>query len=225
LGRGWHWSRTILGKRGGTIPDQGPYPKRESHARAEGKSKAAPAARREADVGRLRTQSAWRPLGRVASAIEVREDSGVPSGAVPTVRRATLAEIIALRHAELRPGMARAAAEFEGDDEPATIHVGAFDADGAVVGCASAMRRPLDGEAAWQLRGMATRADRVRRGVGARVLATVVAEACRAGGPRLFWCNARVGAVAFYETQGWRVISDVFDVPTVGPHRRMRRAL
>jgi N-acetylglutamate synthase-like GNAT family acetyltransferase len=139
-----------------------------------------------------------------------------------TVRRATLAEIIALRHAELRPGLPRASAAFDGDDDPTTIHVGAFDGDRTVVGCASLMRRPLDGEDAWQLRGMAVRADRVREGIGARVLATTVADARDTGGPRLLWCNARIAAVPFYEQQGWRVISDVFDVPTVGPHRKMR---
>jgi predicted GNAT family N-acyltransferase len=139
-----------------------------------------------------------------------------------TVRRAALAEVIQLRHAELRPGLPRAAAEFDGDDEAATIHVGAFDCDGAVVGCASVVRRALDGEDAWQLRGMATRADRVREGIGARVLATALAEVGGAGGSRLVWCNARAAAVGFYRRQGWRVISDVFDVPTVGPHYRMR---
>jgi GNAT superfamily N-acetyltransferase len=70
---------------------------------------------------------------------------------------------------------------------------------------------------------MATRADHVREGIGTRVLAAALAEARSVGGPRLFWCNARIGAVPFYETQGWRVISDVFDVPTVGPHRKMRK--
>jgi predicted GNAT family N-acyltransferase len=141
-----------------------------------------------------------------------------------TVRRAALAEIIDLRHAELRPGLPRATADFDGDDEPGTIHVGAFDTDGTTVGCASLMRRPLDGADAWQLRGMATRSDRIRQGIGARVLWTAVDAARASNGPRLLWCNARLAAVAFYERQGWRVISEVFDVPTVGPHRRMRRS-
>lgn len=139
-----------------------------------------------------------------------------------TIRRATLDEILALRHAELRPGLPRATAHFDGDDDPGTLHVGAFDDDGTVVGCASLMRRPLDGADAWQLRGMATRADRVRQGIGARVLAAAVAGARAAGGPRLLWCNARLAAVPFYRTQGWAVVSDVFDIAGVGPHHRMR---
>jgi GNAT superfamily N-acetyltransferase len=139
-----------------------------------------------------------------------------------TVRRATTAEILPLRHAVLRPGLPPAAARFDGDDEPATVHVAALDAAGDVVGCASLMRRPLDGVDAWQLRGMATRPDRVRQGIGARVLAHAVAAARDAGGPRLLWCNARLAAVPFYRSQGWAVVSGVFEIPGVGPHHTMR---
>jgi GNAT superfamily N-acetyltransferase len=139
-----------------------------------------------------------------------------------TVRRATLDEILPLRHAELRPGLPLATARFEGDDDPSTVHVGAFLPSGDVVGCATVVARPLDGEAGWQLRGMATRADLVRRGIGARVLAVAEALVRREPGSCLLWCNARVAAVPFYRAQGWVVVSDVFEVPTVGPHHRMR---
>jgi GNAT superfamily N-acetyltransferase len=137
------------------------------------------------------------------------------------VRRATLVEIMALRHAVLRAGMPRAAADFDGDDEPATIHVGAFLPDGAVAGCASAMRRPFEDRPAYQLRGMATRPDLVGRGIGTRVLRFVE----QALAPEFLWCNARAPAVDFYRRAGWRVVSDVFDIPTAGPHYRMTRDL
>lgn len=140
----------------------------------------------------------------------------------PTVRRAQLGEILALRHAELRPGLPRATACFDGDDAPDTWHLGAFEGDVAV-GCASFVRQPwVDGADAWQLRGMATRTDRVGRGIGAALLRfaeTAIPE------PRLVWCNARAAAVGFYARCGFTVESDVFDVPTVGPHRRMLRRL
>jgi GNAT superfamily N-acetyltransferase len=137
------------------------------------------------------------------------------------VRRAALDEIIGLRHAELRAGLPFGAARFDGDDEPETLHVAAID-DDAVVGCASFMRRPYEGRAAYQLRGMATRADRRGTGVGAAVLRFGVG-ALR-GDTALLWCNARVAAVPFYERQGWTVVSDVFDIPTAGPHHVMTRA-
>jgi GNAT superfamily N-acetyltransferase len=140
------------------------------------------------------------------------------------VRAATLAEIMDLRHRELRPGLARHTAEFEGDDDEGTRHFGAFlAATGENVGCLSLMPRPWEGAPAFQLRGMATRADLTRRGVG-RVLLRFADEAIRAeGGPGLFWCNARVEAAPFYLRLGWAIVSDAFDIPGVGPHYRMLR--
>jgi GNAT superfamily N-acetyltransferase len=142
------------------------------------------------------------------------------------LRDAALDEILALRHAVLRPGLPLDAARFEGDDEPATRHFGAFPrAGGAAVACVSCMRRPRKGADAWQVRGMATRADLTGRGIG-RALLAVALDALRAeGGPRLVWCNARVTALRFWERAGWAVASDVFDIPGVGPHRVLARTL
>jgi predicted GNAT family N-acyltransferase len=32
------------------------------------------------------------------------------------------------------------------------------------------------------------------------------------------WCNARTTAQGFYEKVGFEVVSDVFDIPGIGPH-------
>jgi GNAT superfamily N-acetyltransferase len=61
-------------------------------------------------------------------------------------------------------------------------------------------------------------------GCGRALLEACVAAAEGEGCP-LLWCNARVGAVDFYRKHGWEVCSDVFDIPTAGPHFRMRRRL
>lgn len=140
------------------------------------------------------------------------------------LRRALLAEVLLLRHAVLRPGLPLETARFDGDDDPGTRHFGAFLRDGgAVVGCVSSMRRPRLGEDAWQVRGLATRDDLARRGIGRALLAYAV-EALRAeAGPGLLWCNARVTALRFWARAGWTAASDVFDIPGVGPHRVMQR--
>ena len=140
------------------------------------------------------------------------------------IRPASLEQIIALRHRELRPGLPRVAAEFEGDAEPRTRHFGAFDGAEAV-GCVSLMPSTWEGQAAYQLRGMATQADRVGRGVGTALLSFAVEAIARESTATWLWCNARVAAAGFYEKAGWRIVSDIFDVPTVGPHYRMVRAL
>ena len=140
------------------------------------------------------------------------------------LRPVPLAVILPLRHAVLRPGRPLATAHFDGDEDADTVHLAAvLDGSDEVVGCATLMRRPHGGEPAWQLRGMATRADHARRGVGTAVLRAAEALARARGGPTLLWCNARLAAVPFYASAGWRVVSDAFDIPGIGPHHLMVR--
>ena len=137
------------------------------------------------------------------------------------VARAAVEAIRPLRHAVLRPDLPAESACFPGDDAAATIHLAAR-AGGQVIGCASFMPSEFAGAPAWQLRGMATAPGWRGRGVGARLLAH--ADDLLADEPvRLLWCNARVTAIGFYERQGWQVVSEEFDIPTAGPHRRMTR--
>jgi len=137
------------------------------------------------------------------------------------IRPVSVESIVDLRHAVLRAGLPRATARFEGDDEPGTIHLAATES-GRVVGCVTLIERPLEGEPAWQLRGMAVAPDRRGAGVGRALLDAVGRELARRGDDRPVWCNARVPAIPFYEAHGWRCVSAVFEVPTAGPHRRMR---
>lgn len=142
------------------------------------------------------------------------------------LRRATVEEILALRHAALRPGLPMDAARFEGDAEAGTRHFGAFlPATRDPVGCVSCMRRPLDGADAWQVRGMATRADLAGSGIGRALLAFALAALRAEDGPTVAWCNARVTALGFWLRTGWTISSGVFDIPGVGPHRVLRRTL
>ena len=140
------------------------------------------------------------------------------------IRPARFDEILALRHAVLRPGRPIDTAFFEGDDDETTVHVGAF-AGALLVGCATLMRRPLDGEDALQLRGMATAPDRMRRGIGTAILRFVEEDLAHSMGVGVLWCNARTSASGFYAGAGWKLASAAFEVPDVGPHVRMVRKL
>ncbi len=135
------------------------------------------------------------------------------------MRRIAAAETIAIRWPVLRPGFPRESAIFAGDDAPETQHYGAFFQD-SLVGVASLFRAAFGAESkAWQLRGMATLPAVRGHGCGRALL-----RACEAAaGPDLLWCQARTSAVAFYARHGWRVVSEEFDIPTVGPHVCMMR--
>ena len=137
-------------------------------------------------------------------------------------RFAGIDDILALREAVIIRGTGRAP-DFPGDADPGTRHVGVFE-NGACVGCATFMRNALAGRDAWQLRGMASAPDRRGAGIGRALLAFAERELPLLG-PGLFWCNARESAAPFYEKMGWRIVSERFIKPGVGPHFRMVKEL
>lgn len=142
-----------------------------------------------------------------------------------TLRRVATADVVPLRHRVLRPGLPPETAVFDGDDEPETRHFAAFlEHRVDAIACLSFMRRPLDGQAAYQLRGMAVRVDLARRGLGRALLAFAARALHAEVGDVLLWCNARTTAAPFYERLGWTIVSPPFDIPGVGPHVRMVRS-
>lgn len=76
----------------------------------------------------------------------------------------------------------------------------------------------------WRLRGMATADGWRGRGVGRLALDAAV-DHVAGQGATLLWCNARVGAVAFYERAGFVIEGDEFEVAGIGSHRPMTRVL
>jgi len=140
-----------------------------------------------------------------------------------TIRPAAAREVIDLRHAVLRSGLPRETAIFAGDELSSTRHLVA-ELEGRIVGCVTLLRNDWNNEPAWQLRGMAVEPGLQGSGIGARLLAE--AEQSILGSPtQLLWCNARVPASDFYKRHGWSVVSQVFDIPTAGPHVKMLKRL
>jgi predicted GNAT family N-acyltransferase len=122
-----------------------------------------------------------------------------------------------LRHSILRPGRPWEETAWPGDDDPATVHLAAFDGD-RLVGIASLYREPRPGRAdGWRLRGMATAEDARGQGAGRALLLACVAHVAAQGGGEL-WCNARTPAARFYSASGFAVVSDEFDIAGIGPH-------
>jgi GNAT superfamily N-acetyltransferase len=141
-----------------------------------------------------------------------------------------------LRQAVLRPHQGIDEMAWDGDDEPGTTTFGAVDEVGTLVGVATVFPQPApfdpleagvrsgagSKEATWRLRGMATRSDLQGRGIGSKVIAAVVDHVAGQGGD-LIWCNARMGAIAFYNKAGFLPWGDEFVLPTIGPHVVMWR--
>ena len=135
-------------------------------------------------------------------------------------RRVEVKEILALRHRVLRGGQPPETARFDGALAPPTRHYAAF-RGGEPISCLSLVASAWAGRPAWQLRGMATEAPLQRRGIGRALLVAALADAARDAPGREAWCNARTSAIGFYERLGWTVVSEPFEIPTVGPHVKM----
>lgn len=141
-----------------------------------------------------------------------------------TIWRATVDEIVDLRHQVLRTDLPRESAIFPGDELPTSRHFGAFNGPKAVC-CATFHLEPWHSEPAWRLRGMATDDAFRGKGVG-RALLNFAEETITSENPiRLFWCNARTPAARFYQSLDWKIVSDIFEIPTAGPHYVMVKRL
>jgi predicted GNAT family N-acyltransferase len=144
------------------------------------------------------------------------------------VERLAVSDTWPLRKRVLRPHQEGDAVVLPGDDDPRAAHVGARDEVGRIVGVATVMPEPCpwaqEREGAWRLRGMATEEGLRGAGIGQKVLRAAI-DHVRAEGGALVWCNARVGALPFYEREGFVVAGERYVDPDLGPHVPMQRDL
>lgn len=141
-----------------------------------------------------------------------------------TLGCASAEQLIDLRHAVLRDGLPREEAIFKGDADPQSRHYAAF-YQGDPVCCTTLHPSTWESEPAWHLRGMATAPAFRGRGVGTALMKLLEEDLRASSVVRLLWCNARVPASRFYQKLGWVIRSDIFEIPTAGPHYRMTRRI
>ena len=145
----------------------------------------------------------------------------------PPVERVDAAAGRALRIAVLRPHEPDGRSMYPLEEDPGTLHFGVLGAGGAPLSVGSVMaephpRDPRPGD--WRVRGMATVPGRRGEGLGAAVLGAIERAAEERGAARL-WCNARSGAVRFYQRAGFVTEGEEFELPSIGPHFLMSRRL
>jgi predicted GNAT family N-acyltransferase len=124
-----------------------------------------------------------------------------------------------IRHKMLRPGRPVETCHFEGDDNDLTFHLGAYiNEELASIASFYFKSHPeIEEEHQYQLRGMATLPEHQNKGLSRALLRTAF-PIIQNNHVNLLWCNARTSAQGFYEKVGFEVVSDVFDIPDVGPH-------
>ena len=123
-----------------------------------------------------------------------------------------------LRYEVLRVGLPRGTEHYPGiDEDPRTTFLCAYEED-VLVGCSTLQVDEREG-CKFRIRGMAVSAEHRNKGVGTLIVKGLQNYAKKRGSG--IWCNARIRAIPVYERCGFVVISDVYDIEGIGPHRDM----
>ena len=131
-----------------------------------------------------------------------------------------------LRHVELRKDQDFSTTSYLKDYEESTFHMACI-IDDKIVTCATfypEKSSKIKSDNAYRLRGMATDADFQRKGYASDLMTESFKElkkrACD-----MVWCNARLVAVDFYKSVGFKITGDLFDIQGIGPHYYMHKEI
>ena len=131
-----------------------------------------------------------------------------------------------LRHSELRKGQDFSTTSYIEDYEAGTFHMACI-VDEKIVTCASYYPEKsikIKSKRAYRLRGMATDSNFQRKGYASDLMQESFKE-LKKRDCDMVWCNARLGAVDFYKSIGFKIIGELFDIESIGPHYYMYKEI
>ncbi len=108
------------------------------------------------------------------------------------------------------------------DHRDDAIHLGvSVDGDIKCIGSLFAMQSPkIPFEKQYRLRAMATHPGYRGKGL-AKALILHALNILQSKQQDVLWCDARIGAVGFYERLGFHQHDEIYEVPKIGPHKFM----
>lgn len=131
-----------------------------------------------------------------------------------------------VRNPVLRPNLSVETCRFEGDNLSTTTHFGYFEEE-ILVGIVSVFEKTNSN---WQsnkqiqVRGMAVLDDFQKRGIGEKLMQSVI-KLAQENQKELIWLNARKNAVPFYEKLNFHKHGTAFEIEGVGTHYLMYRSI
>ena len=131
-----------------------------------------------------------------------------------------------LRHSELRKGQDFSATSYLKDYEEGTFHMACI-VDDKTVTCATfypEKSNKIKSDNAYRLRGMATDSKFQRKGYATDLMNESFKE-LKKRDCNMVWCNARLVAVDFYESAGFKITGKIFDIAEIGPHYYMYKEI
>ena len=131
-----------------------------------------------------------------------------------------------LRHSELRKGQDFSTTSYLKGYEEGTFHM-ACTVDDKIITCATFYAQTsmkIKSNKAYRLRGMATDSNFQRKGYASDLMQESFKE-LKKRDCDMVWCNARLGAVDFYKSVGFKIIGEIFDIAEIGPHYYMYKEI
>ena len=125
----------------------------------------------------------------------------------------------AVRHPVLRNGLPLESCAFDRDEDSKTIHLGAY-LENKAIGVLTLLPNSKD----VQLRGMAVLTHHQGQGIGKQLLAKAEALVIDLEHNSV-WMNARLIAIHFYASCGYKKQGDIFRLPYGGDHFKMTKNL
>tara|TARA_B100001250_G_C19632064_1_gene714204 strand:+ start:140 stop:592 length:453 start_codon:yes stop_codon:yes gene_type:complete len=142
------------------------------------------------------------------------------------INKVDVEKIRPLRHAELRKGQDFSTSSYLKDYAESTFHMACV-LDEKAVACATfypEKSTKIKSQDAYRLRGMATDFKFQRKGYASDLMVESFKE-LKKRKCDMVWCNARLVAVDFYKSVGFKIIGELFDIAGIGPHYYMYKEL
>jgi predicted GNAT family N-acyltransferase len=135
-------------------------------------------------------------------------------------------DTVAIRSEILRPGQELSNCIYPMDDDIDSFHLGVFlrDKQIGIVSFYKEIHPDLEGKMQFRFRGMAVLNEFRGKGYATSLLMFAFNKVKDLQG-ELVWCNARSNATRLYEKLNMKICSEEFDIPGIGPHFLMKKAI
>ena len=135
-------------------------------------------------------------------------------------------DIRPLRNLVLRPNLPIETTYYDLDNDIETFHLASI-MDNTIISIGTFYPEndiELQTKNGYRLRGMATH-PKFRRKSAATKLMKESFVLLKEKKCDVLWCNARLVAVEFYKSLGFKIAGKIFDIPSIGPHYKMYKSV
>lgn len=135
-------------------------------------------------------------------------------------------DIRPLRNLVLRPNLPIETTYYDLDNDIETFHLASI-MDNTIISIGTFYPEndiELQTKNGYRLRGMATH-PKFRRKSAATKLMKESFVLLKEKKCDVLWCNARLVAVEFYKSLGFKITGKIFNIPSIGPHYKMYKSV